>query len=57
MTKRFFCVLTTIILVFTLIAVPAYSYTPSTFEVDAEGALLVNLDTGDRLYSKNTDNR
>ena len=57
MTKRFFCVLTTIILVFTLITVPAYSYTPSTFEVDAEGALLVNLDTGDRLYSKNTDNR
>ena len=57
MTKRFFCVLATIVFVFTVILVPAHGYTPSTFEVDAEGALLVNLDTGDRLYSKNTDSR
>lgn len=57
MAKRIFCVLTVIIIAFSALTVPASAYTPSTFEVDAEGALLVNLDSGDRLYSKNTDRK
>ena len=57
MLKKFFCILTVFTLIFASVAVPAYGYTPSTFEVDAEGALLVNLDTGDKLYSKNTDRK
>ena len=57
MYKKFFCVVLIIITVFSL-TVPAVSaYTPTNFEVDAEGALLVNMDTGDVLYSKNADKK
>lgn len=55
--KRFFCMLTVTAIVFGCFFATAFAYTPSTFDVDAEGALLVNLDTGDRLYSKNVDQK
>ena len=57
MLKKFFCICFTIIIVLSITVIPASAYVPSSFEVDAEGALLVNMDTGDRLYQKNADKR
>ena len=52
MFKKIFCVLFVIILTVSVAVIPASAYTPTNFEVDAEGAMLVNMDTGDILYQK-----
>lgn len=57
MFKKIFCVLFVIILTVSVAVIPASAYTPTNFEVDAEGAMLVNMDTGDILYQKNADKR
>lgn len=57
MFKKFFCVCFSIIITLCVVITPASAYVPSSFEVDAEGALLINMDTGDRLFQKNTDKR
>lgn len=57
MFKKFFCVCFSIIIVLAVAVTPAAAYVPSSFEVDAEGALLINMDTGDRIYQKNADKR
>ena len=57
MFKKFFCICFTVIIVLSIAVIPASAYVPSSFEVDAEGALLINMDTGDRLYQKNADKR
>lgn len=46
-----------IILLFSLLTLPASAYQLSGFEVSAEGALVASLDTGDILYSKNADKK
>lgn len=57
MFKKFFCIIT-VLLTVTLTVIPSVSaYTPTAFEIDAEGALLVNIDTEDILFSKNADKK
>lgn len=53
MIKKFFCVIFIVILIFSVAVVPTSAYTPTNFEIDAEGAMLVNMDTGDIIYHKN----
>lgn len=55
--RRIISILICCILIAISAFVPVSAYTPSNFDVDAEGALLVNIDTGDILYSKNPDKR
>ena len=57
MFKRIFCVCFCIIFIFSVLIVPTSAYTPTNFEVSAEGALIANLDTGNILYSKNADKK
>ncbi len=57
MFKKIFCFIFVLTLL-TAIVVPTVSaYTPTNFNVDAEGAMLVNTDTGDILFSKNVDKK
>lgn len=39
------------------VTVPAYAYTPSSFEISAEGCVLANIDTDTVIYEKNSNNR
>ncbi len=55
--KKCFLVLLTITIIFTSAATPALAYSPSTFEVTAKNALMVSLDTGETIYSKNPEER
>lgn len=55
--KKIFCILFCCVLIFLVAATAASAYTPTNFDIDAEGALLVNTDTGDVLYSKNADKK
>lgn len=57
MFKKLFCILFVVIITVACVATPISAYVPSSFDVDAEGALLINMDTGDRLYQKNTDKK
>ena len=57
MFKKIFCVLFIVLFTVSVVTVPASAYTPTNFEIDAEGAMLVNMDTGDILYQKNADKR
>ncbi len=57
MFKKIFCIVLIIATLFSVTVISASAYTPTNFEIDAEGALLVNMDTGDILYSKNADKR
>lgn len=54
MKKRIFSLLLSIFLIATLI-VPVSAYTPSSFEVSAEAALLISLDGNGRIYEKEPD--
>ena len=49
MFKKIFCVLFIVLFTVSVVTVPASAYTPTNFEIDAEGAMLVNMDTGDIL--------
>ncbi len=53
MIKKIFCIIFVVILTVSFAVVPTSAYTPTNFEIDAEGAMLVNMDTGDILYQKN----
>lgn len=53
MFKKIFCIAFVVILTLSVIVMPTSAYTPTNFEIDAEGAMLVNMDTGDVLYQKN----
>lgn len=57
MAKKIFCIAFIIILIFSVAVVPASAFVPTNFEIAAEGALLVNLDTEDVIYAKNIDER
>ncbi len=57
MLKRLLCILISIVFLVLLTAIPISAYTPTNFEVSAEGAMLVNLDSGDILYKKNIDKK
>ena len=57
MFKKIICVIFSIILTVSVLSVPVNAYTPDTFDIDAEGAMLVNMDTGDVLYKKNADKK
>ncbi len=57
MFKRLICVCFCILLTVSVAVLPAYAYTPTDFEVEAEGALLVNPDTDEVIYSKNADKK
>ena len=49
----FFC----IILIFSCFSVSVSAFKPTGFEVNAEGALIASLDTGEVIYSKNADKK
>ena len=53
MIKKIFCICFSAFLLFSSTIVPAFAYTPTNFDVSAEGAMLVSMDTGDVLYTKN----
>ena len=57
MFKKFFCIFFVVILIASVTVMPSSAYKPTNFEVEAEGAMLVNMDTGDVLYTKNADKR
>ena len=57
MFKKIFCCSFVFIIIICAVLPTAFSYTPTNFNIDAEGALLINTDTGDVLFSKNTDQR
>lgn len=57
MFKKIFCIVFAVILTLSVVVIPTYAYTPTNFEIDAEGAMLVNMDTGDVLYQKNIDQK
>lgn len=53
MIKKIFCICFSIFILVSCTIVPTLAYTPTNFDVSAEGALLVSMDTGAILYSKN----
>lgn len=57
MFKKIFCIFFVVVLIISVTVMPSSAYTPTNFEVEAEGAILVNMDTGDVLYTKNADKR
>ncbi len=57
MKKSLLSIFLIFILMFSVLSLPASAYKLSGFEVRAEGVMLVSIDTGDILYSKNTDKR
>ena len=57
MVKRLLAVILMTIAVFCCTIPAAAAYEPTTFEVTANAAMLVSLDTGEVLYSKNPDER
>ncbi len=57
MFKKIFCVLFIALLTISVAVLPTSAYTPTNFVVEAEGAMLVNMDTGDILYQKNIDKK
>ncbi len=57
MIKKIFCVIFVVILTIPLVITPTSAYTPTNFEVDAEGAMLVNIKTGEIIYQKNADQK
>lgn len=57
MFKKLFCVLLCLTFSFLIILPSASAYTPTNFDIDAEGALLINTDTGNIIYTKNADKR
>ena len=57
MVKRLIAVILVAFAVFSCTIPAAAAYEPTTFEVTAKAAMLVSLDNGDVLYSKNPDER
>ncbi len=57
MFKKIFCCTFILLLIISTTLPTASAYTPTNFNVDAEGAMLVNTDTGDILFSKNIDKK
>ncbi len=57
MFKKIFCIFYILVLIVSVVVFPVSAYTPTNFEVEAEGAMLVNMDTGDVLYEKNIDHK
>ena len=47
MFKKVFCVLLVAVLIFSAVITAGSAYTPPNFDIEAEGAMLVNTDTGD----------
>lgn len=56
MLKKIFSVIFCIILVF-IVPFSVSAYEPTGFEIDAKSAMLVSLDTGEILYSKNENTK
>ncbi len=57
MPKRIFRYIFFVILIFSLCWGSAYAFTPTNFEVSAEGVYLVNVDTNRVIYGKNEEQR
>ncbi len=57
MGKRIFRYIFFVILIFSLCSGSAYAFTPTNFEISAEGVYLVNLDTDRVIYAKNEEQR
>ena len=57
MVKKFFCITVCILILVSAAVVPVSAFVPTNFDIDAEGALLINMDTEDILYSKNIDSK
>ena len=57
MIKRIFCVIICIIISASAFTLSASAFVPTNFDIDAEGALLINIDTENILYQKNADTK
>lgn len=57
MIKKIIVVTFCLIVVISGVITPASAFTPTTFDVDAEGALLINIDTEDVIFSKNINTK
>ena len=57
MVKRFIAVILIALAAFSCAIPAAAAYEPTTFDITAKSSLLVSLDNGDVLYSKNPDER
>ncbi len=55
MKKTFFCLILIVSIIFT--SVSASAYTPTSFDITAESAIMVSLDTGEVVFSKDADVR
>lgn len=57
MKTKIFCIIFCVVIMMSCVVMPTFAYTPTNFDVEAEGALLINPDTDDCIYSKNADKR
>ena len=57
MKKSLLSICLVIILILSVVTVPAGAYAPSEFSVNAEHCMLVNTDTNEILYKKNIDDK
>ncbi len=57
MTKKFLCIFLTVLMLFSIVSVPAGAFEPMGYNLTAKNVLLVSLDTGEEIYSKGADER
>ena len=57
MKKSLLSLCLVIILILSVVTVPAGAYAPSEFSVNAQHCMLVNTDTNEILYKKNIDEK
>ena len=55
--KKIICITVCVIIILSSYTLSASALIPTNFDIDAEGAMLVNTDTGNIVYSKNVDKR
>ena len=55
--KKIFSVFVIITVLLCSVFVPAAAYTPTSFEITAESAIMASLDTGDVVFTKNADTK
>ena len=56
MKKTFLCFICTFLIIFSLIT-PTLAFNPSAFQITAESAIMASLDTGDIVYSKDSNTK
>ena len=56
MKKTFLCFICTFLIIFSLVT-PTLAFNPSAFQITAESAIMASLDTGDIVYSKDSNTK